>query len=388
MNSVPQDLFSYAVDMFRQLHMYPEIGFELPKTAALVAKELESMGISCTDRYGKCSVVAQIGNREDVPTLAIRADMDALPVSEVVDVPYASRHEGIMHACGHDSHTAILLAVAKVLKQREKDLPCNVRLLFQPSEEGAISGAKMMVENGCLDGVNAVICTHTEATMDANTIGVCAGDYMAACIPIKLCFHGISSHATLPENGVDAIAMAVEAYGKLKEMVKHEAQNRTYIWSVGQFTGGEVHNVICDQTTLLISFRYYDEAFAMRVMEKARIICQEVADSYGGSMELEWHISTGAVHNDEKMTQQVCRTVEALDGIKLVQMPQKKSSEDFAWYLQKVPGVIFRFGSGNRAKGWTATAHRPDFRVDEEGMKAAILTFVNFALNYDENNVN
>ena len=126
----------------------------------------------------------------------------------------------------------------------------------------------------------------------------------------------------------------------------------------------------------------------MRVMEKARIICQEVADSYGGSMELEWHISTGAVHNDEKMTQQVCRTVEALDGIKLVQMPQKKSSEDFAWYLQKVPGVIFRFGSGNRAKGWTATAHRPDFHVDEEGMKAAILTFVNFALNYDENNVN
>lgn len=383
MKTVPQELFQYMSDLYHRLHQCPEIGFDLPETTAIVAAELDAMGIPYTDKYGKCSLVATIGNKEGVPTLGLRADMDALPVHELTDLPFKSRNDGAMHACGHDSHTAILLTAAKVLKEREAELPCNVKLFFQPSEEGAVSGAKMMVDNGCLEGVEAVIATHCETPLQVGTIGCCSGDYMAACIPICLKFYGVTSHATLPENGVDAIAMAVESYGRLKEMVKEEAGDRSYIWSVGQFTGGEVHNVICDEVTQQISFRYYDEAFAMRVMERAEAICQEIAARFGGRAELQWRISTVALHNDEALNEKLCQVVSKLEGIKLQQMTQKKSSEDFAWFLREVPGILFRYGNGNIAEGITATAHRPDFRIDEEGMKAAVLTFVNFVLEYN-----
>lgn len=381
MKAVSQELFDYMTRIFRQLHMYPEIGFDLPKTTALVAAELDALGIAHTDKYGKCSLVGQIGHREDLPTLGIRADMDALPVHETVDVPYKSRIDGAMHACGHDSHTAILLTVAKVLKSREQELPCNVRLLFQPSEEGAVSGAKMMVDNGCLDGVDAVICLHCEGPLESGTLGIQFGASMAACVPMCLKFHGITSHATLPENGVDAIAMAVESYGRLKAMVKEEAGERPYIWSVGVFNGGEVHNVIADLCTQHISFRFYDEEFAERVHQRTEQIIQEIAAAYGGKAELEWHMSCPPVNNDPGLAQQMCDVAEAM-GVKMTVMKPKKSSEDFSWFTAAKPGMLFRYGIYNEQKGCVTTAHRPDFKIDEDAMKTAVMAFVNFVMQY------
>ena len=203
------ELYAYAVTIRRKLHAYPEIGFALDKTVALVTDELEKMGLCPTHKYGKGSVVAELGQGEKI--IAIRADMDALPVEEKTDLPYKSKIKGQMHACGHDAHTAILLAVAKYLKDNERELNLKVRLIFQPSEEGQISGAKMMVDNGVCDGVDHIICTHCENAMDTGKIGICYGDYMAACIPATICFKGRTSHATLPEYGIDAVAMAVEA---------------------------------------------------------------------------------------------------------------------------------------------------------------------------------
>ncbi|MBQ9843242.1 MAG: amidohydrolase [Oscillospiraceae bacterium] len=382
MKTVSQELFQYMCDTYRALHQCPEIGVELWQTTAIVKAQLDAMGIPYTEQYGQCSVVATIGHKEGVPTIGFRADMDALPITEAVDVPYKSQNEGAMHACGHDSHTAIMLTVAKVLKAKEAELPCNVKLFFQPSEECAFSGAKMMVDNGCLEGVEAVLATHCEAPLQPNTIGYCPGDCMAACIPMKLKFYGKSAHATIPQNGIDAIAMAVESYTRLKEMVKDEAGDRPYIWSVGQFTGGEVHNIICDEVTQQISFRFFDEPFALRVMAKAEEICREIAQRFGGRYELEWKISAVAVRNDEKLVEKLCGVVEKLDGIKLQYVPRRNSSEDFAWFLREVPGVLFRYGSGDITKGIVETAHNPKFRINEEGMKAALLAFVNFALEY------
>lgn len=183
---VSNELFNYAVDIRRQLHQYPEVGFELEKTVKLVSEELNKIGISYTFEYGKGSVVAHLGQGDKM--IALRADMDALPVEEKTDLPYKSKIKGQMHACGHDSHTAILLAVAKYLKINEDKLNCRVRLIFQPSEEGAVSGAEMMVDNGVMDGVDHIICTHCENAMDTGNIGVCYGDYMAACIPLTISF--------------------------------------------------------------------------------------------------------------------------------------------------------------------------------------------------------
>ena len=178
------EIYSRAVSVRRDLHTCPELGFDLVQTVAIVKAELDRYEIAYTEKYGKESVVADIGSGEK--TLALRADMDALPVEEKTDLPYASKIRGRMHACGHDSHTAILLAVARYLKSVEDRLSCRVRLIFQPSEECAESGAKMLVENGVMEGVDHIICTHCENALECGKIGVCVGDYMAACVPLSI----------------------------------------------------------------------------------------------------------------------------------------------------------------------------------------------------------
>ena len=381
MEVVSKELFETAVNHYRHLHQCPEVGFDLPITAAYVTEELRKMGIEPTDRYGTCSVVGQIGDRADVTTIAFRADMDALPITETTGLPWASKRDGAMHACGHDSHTAILLAVAKYLKEHEQELACNVRLMFQPSEEGAISGAKMMVDNGVMEGAECVVCTHCEPTIHSGSVGIFSGDYMAACIPMEIRFHGKSAHATLPQNGIHALDMAVDAYHEMKAMVAKEAEGRKYIWNVGHLGAGDVHNIIPDLATLRISFRFYDIPFSLRVMENVESICRRIAESYGGSVEFDWRMSTGPVYNDPAIASKV-RT--AMEGLPVVPCGSKLSSEDFAWYLTKAPGVLFRYGSGNEELGIVDIAHNSNFQIDEEGMKTAIRTFVRFALQYNK----
>ena len=372
------ELYEYAVGVRRHLHQYPEIDFELEKTVDYVSSELEKIGIEYTYQYGKCSIVADIGQGER--TVAFRADMDALPIEEKTGLPYTSKINGAMHACGHDAHTAILLAVAKYLKKNEENLPCRVRLIFQPGEEGADSGARMMVNNGVMEGVDRVICTHCENDMETGKIGICYGDYMAACVPATLRFFGKSTHASLPEFGVDAIAMASEAYNELKAMVAREAQGKRYIWSVGRFSGGQVHNVVADRCEMEISFRFYDMAFSKRVEDEMNRICSEISERFGGKYELKWDMSAGAVHNDEIIAESFEKIVREV-GLDVQMMPSRMSSEDFCWYLTKVPGMIFRFGTRNEALGCTALAHRSDFCIDEEGMRSAITAFCEYALN-------
>ena len=383
LENLPQELYNYCVDLFYRLHMCPEIGFDLYETTAIVEEALRELEIPYTTRYGKCSLVGYIGNKENVPTLGLRADMDALPIQEQVDVPYASRNPGVMHACGHDSHTAIMLTVAKILKSMEKELPCNIRLFFQPSEESGIGGAKMMVENGCLDGVDAVTAVHCEGVIPSGTLGIQRGYATAACATPSLTFHGVTSHAAIPERGVDAVAMAVESYTALKEMVRQEAGNLPYIWSVGVFHGGETHNVIPDLCTQRISFRFYDTEFAERVHRRTDAIIHEIAGRYGGRAELDWNMICGPVYNNETLVDKFCEVVEKMPGTPLVHPEPKRTSEDFAWFAAERPGFLFRFGTYNEAKGCIHTVHRPDFRIDEEAMKPAVLAVVNFVLEYD-----
>jgi len=252
-------LYDYALSIRRDLHQYPEVGFELERTASVVFEELKKMGYEPTTRYGKSSVSAEVGCGEEL--IVVRADMDALPVQEINDLPYRSKIPGKMHACGHDSHTAVLLAVAKYLKEHEGELKRRIRFMFQPAEESSVSGAKMMLDAGILDGATEAICTHCDNTIPVGKLSLCKGDYMAACIPLTLRFLGKTSHAAFPEQGVDAVAMAVEAYGEMKKAVKEEARGGRYIWCVGRLSGGEAHNVVPDCCEMNISFRFSTAAY-------------------------------------------------------------------------------------------------------------------------------
>ena len=381
---VTDALFAEAVAMRRHIHAHPELGFDLDETVAFVRGRLEEYGVPYTDRYGRGSLCAMLGDLSGArPVIALRADMDALPVQEASGVPFASQNPGKMHACGHDSHTAVLLAVAKVLKEREAELPCGVKLLFQPSEECAESGARMMVENGVLDGVSTVLGVHCEPALETGLLGIREGAYMAACAPIEISFIGKSAHAAMPATGVDAIAMAVRAYGEMNLAVAEEAAGAPYIWSVGTFQGGTAHNVIADRCKLEISFRYYDEAFAARVRRRVETICGQVASEAGGRFEMNWILSAHAVINDSRTVQRF-RDAAARRGLPVVELPSRMSSEDFSWYLRRKPGAIFRFGTRNEALGCTVLAHHADFRLDEDGMRLAIEAFVAFALDYTE----
>jgi len=379
---ITDELYEYAVSIRRKIHEQPELGFELDNTVALVSAELDKLGIKYTYAYGRGSVVCELGKGEK--TIGLRADMDALPIEEKTGLPYSSQVKGRMHACGHDAHTAILLSTAKYLKAHEQDLPCKVRLIFQPSEECAESGAKMMVDNGICDGVDHILSTHCEPTIDSGKIGVCYGDYMAACIPATVRFLGKASHAALPEYGIDAIAMANEAYSKMKVAVAEETQGAKYIWSVGAFHGGTAHNVIAELCEMDISFRFFDLDFACRVEKRVRQICEEVAAKFGGKAEIKWNVSSIAVHNDEQLTARF-ESAARLEGLSVEHVAQKMSSEDFGWYLGCVPGLIFRFGTRNEALGCTTTAHKSDFKIDERGMRLAITAFCTYILNYPSN---
>ncbi len=380
MDYITEEIFQYAVAARRILHQHPEVGFDLPQTVAFVSRELDGMGITNTTRYGTGSVVGFIGDDPEKATLALRADMDALPVQEKTDLPFRSAVEGKMHACGHDAHTACLLAAAKILQAHADELSCNIRLIFQPSEEGEASGAKMLVDNGVMDGVDAILGQHNENTIDVGNIAVRAGACQAACIPVTLQFFGKTAHATMAETGVDAISMGIEAYAKLREMVRQEAGDRQYVWSVGTFHAGTVHNVIADFSEQKISFRYFDQAFADRVMEQADAICREIASRYGGTHALIWHVSARAVVNDAAIAEMVTRAVSGQIPVQLC--PMRMGSEDFSWYLTKAPGVFYRFGTKNTRLFPVTRPHNNDYRIDEEGMRAGILALTATALEF------
>lgn len=376
-NKEIDEIFSYIVSVRRELHTFPEVGFELSKTVSIVCRELDSMGIPHTDKYGRCSIVAEIGEGGDI--LALRADMDALPIEEKTGLEYASKNSEMMHACGHDSHTAILLGVAKYLKAHESELKRKVRFIFQPAEESSISGARMMVDNGAMDGVSEVISTHCDNNIPVGEIGLCRGNYMAACIPATLTFFGKSSHATLPDQGIDAIAMAVECYNRLGNMVKKEADGLPYIWSVGKIHGGTAHNIICDKCSMDISFRFYNMDFAKRVEDKLRKICSNISQDFGGRIEIIFNMSTGAVHNDLELCDAFENKLKKAD-VRVIPLEREMCSEDFGWYITKSRGLLFRFGTRNEHTGCTSPLHTSNFMIDENGMQTAFLSIISYVL--------
>ena len=380
---ISEEIFQYVVDVRRKLHRHPEIGFDLPYTASVVRAELSEIGFPYSEDYAPCSFVVFIGNDPAKKTLAARADMDALPVEEKVDLPFKSEIPGRMHACGHDTHTAILLGVAKLLKAHENELPCNVRLFFQPSEECELSGAEEMVKNGAMDGVDAVICTHCEVRLEPDELGYCIGDFMAACMPFTIRFYGKTSHAAAaPEKGVDAIKMGLEAIGRLEKAVKEAFGGKKYIWNVGVFNGGTAHNVIADYSEIKITFRYFDEPLAERFRDEAMEILSDISERFGGRFEAEAPVSTHPVINDPELTKQFVEVIAKDPRVRLREMPYRMSSEDFSWYLKKAPGFLFRYGIKNDAEGCSYPAHSNTFKVDEKGFRTALIGFTDFIMNY------
>jgi amidohydrolase len=353
----------------RDFHMHPELGFQEHRTADTVARTLRDLGVRVETGVGITGVVGHLG--EGKPVVAIRADMDALPIVEANDVPYASQTPGVMHACGHDAHTAVLLGVAKVLSQL-KDRPAGeVRFLFQPSEEGwdaeLKSGAVRMIEDGCMKGVDAVISLHVAADIESGKIEVEQGYFAAAVDSFKATILGAGSHGASPHKGIDPIFLFAQAFNAMQGIRSRRVNPvRGAVVSVGSVHGGSATNIIPDKVEITGTLRSFEDdtrQLLWRELEKALGICR----SLGGDFRLTIEKGYPGQFNAAEVVNIIRAVVsDQIGADQLVPFEPDMGAEDFAYMTELAPGAMFLLG----VKGWEIerTGHSPTFDIDEKAM--------------------
>ena len=374
----------YILALRHEIHEYPELEFDLPRTLAVVRRELDDLGIPYTEQYGRSSIVGFLNPDCKDFTIGIRADMDALPLTEKTDLPYASKIPGAMHACGHDAHTAMLLGTAKALKALEKELKCRVLLVFQACEEGSDSGAREMVKDGLMEEIDLIIGMHIENWLEVGTVGVGEGACMAASHPIHIEFFGKTAHASLPQSGANALAMAVSTYNGINTMLATRIDPfAKYICCVGQLTAGHTDNVIPDYAQMKISLRSYDTALESFIVENIRAIAENAASAQGGTVKFHHETKALPVINHPVVRQAVLESAAKVVGEgNIAPMPIKMSSEDFSFFVDKKPGAFIRLGTRNAAKGCVTLPHNNDFLLDEDALPIGSQVCVQFVLDH------
>ena len=379
---IEQATCEYAVKLRREIHQYPEIGFDLTKTLAVVRRELDAMGIPYTEEFGKSSIVGTINPGCKGFTIGIRADMDALPIQEANDVPYASKNPGQMHACGHDAHTAILLATAKELKKREGELACRVKLLFTPAEEYIQPGCQLMAEAGVMDDIDCAVALHVTPDVPAGVIRSVAGPKNANSTGVTVEFFGKNAHAADQQNGHDAIAMAVQAYTAMEMMVAKEFKAKEpRIFNVGAINGGHTNNVICDYCKMFCTIRTFSDDITEKMLERIRQIAQGVAAMNCGTAKVTVNKHLPYVLNDPTVNQKVEEAAAKVVGAENV-LPKNKGmgGEDFAFFSRIKPSVQFDLGSRVKDLSKKFPVHHPRFDIDEDCLAVGVKVFLQFVL--------
>jgi amidohydrolase len=352
------------VDWRRDFHIHPELGFQETRTAACVAEVLGSLGYNVRSGVGRTGVVAERGERH--PIVAIRADMDALPIQEANDVPYASQIPGVMHACGHDAHVAIVLGVATLLA--EADFPGMVRLLFQPSEEAGdeegISGAPRMVEDGAMEGVDAVLALHVWPTIPTGEIAIGGGAVSAGVDSFRAIIKGQGGHGAYPHRTIDPVFIGGHVVLALHAIVSRRLRPiDSAVVTVGSIHGGQAPNVIPEQVELTGTIRFLDEEVRQQIRaEIDRTL--GMARAMGGDYVLQIEPGGTPMVNDEAVANCIREVAIELLGAEHV-LPQEVSmgSEDLGAFLDLAPGAMFRLGC--QIAGDERQAHNPHFDIDE-----------------------
>jgi amidohydrolase len=372
------------VEMRRDFHAYPELGFEEHRTARVVEAYLQCLGIP-TKRMAKTGVVGMIEGKFSGPVLMLRADLDALPVSEENEVDYCSKHKNVMHACGHDAHIAMLLGAAKILSGMRHNLAGSIKLVFQPNEE--IAGALQMIEEGVLDDppVNAAMGIHIWTPIPSGMIGVSAGAVMAGLEIFKITVKGSGGHTGSPETASDPIIAAADLVGAAQRIQTREISLlKPTVLMFGSISGGTKANIIPDTVTLEGSIRtLYADCGEHKPMERLKRIAQQVCSTHGCSCQVEWYRENIPLINDPELTQLAVSTASATLGDCSKVVPFGcMASEDFSEFSARVPGVFVFLGSGNEAKGCHYPHHNPRFNIDEDTLPDGVEMYVRFALSF------
>jgi amidohydrolase len=365
------------IEIRRHLHSHPELSGQEHQTAAYVAGVLSSCGLHVKEAIGKVGVVGDLKSNQPSESrlLAIRTDMDALPIQERTQVEFTSRMPGVMHACGHDVHTTIGLGTAMILSQLGDPLPGDIRFLFQPAEEIA-QGAEWMVEDGVMDDVNAILSVHVFPSIPAGKVGIRYGALTAAADDLEITIVGESGHGARPHEATDAIWIAAQVITTLQQAISR-TQNplRPVVLTIGKISGGRAPNVIADQVTLQGTVRSLHPETNEALPGWIENIVANVCQMYGAKFHLNYRRGTPSVQNDFKLTSLLESSARDMWGGESVQIIQEPSlgAEDFSCYLRHAPGSMFRLGVGFSDKR-NYPLHHPQFEVDESSIITGVVT--------------
>ncbi|MDO7875423.1 M20 family metallopeptidase [Hymenobacter sp. ASUV-10] len=364
----------YAADTVaqrRHLHAHPELSFEETNTAAFVTRELEKLGLHPQPLAGT-GVVALIEGREGGPTVALRADMDALPIQETNEVAYKSTNPGVMHACGHDVHTASLLGAARILTELKNDFTGSVKLMFQPGEERLPGGASLMIKEGVLENPRpaSVLGQHVFPRLPAGQIGLRSGQYMASTDELYLTIRGKGGHGAMPESNLDPVLVAAHIIVAAQQIVSRRADPKTpSVLSFGKVIANGATNVIPDSVYLEGTFRTFSEEWRNQAHVLLRQLCEGLAASMGAVCELEIRRGYPYLENDPAVTARTkAAAAQYLGAENVIELDQWMAAEDFAYFSQAAPACFYRLGTASADGRFTSSVHTPTFDIDEAAL--------------------
>ena len=385
------DLHAKVVETRRDIHKYPELGYRETRTAALVADRLRTLGFDeVRTSVGRTGVVGILKGGRPGKVVAVRADMDALPIPELIDVPYKSTVEGVKHACGHDAHVAMALGVADVLSRLRAQLPGTLLMLFQPAEEGdpdgGRTGALRMLDEGLFANPrpSAIFGMHVMPTIEAGTIGLNIGPAMASADRFTLTVVGQKTHGAYPHTGIDPVPIAAQIVMALQTIPSRQinAQQATVV-SVGEIKGGNRYNIIADRVELSGTVRTLSKDGPATVRAKMDAIAKGITGAHGATYTLNYVEGTTVTFNEPALARQTRAALSAVAGeSKVIEPPPQMGAEDFSYYQREIPGVFYFLGVRNDAKKITAMLHTEYFDLDEDTLQLGVRAMSTIVLDY------
>jgi len=368
-------VFENVIRWRRRIHEHPELGFEEERTSALVEETLRGAGIA-TSRVAKTGVVGVLEGAKRGKVIALRADMDALPLDERSGEPFSSKVPGVMHACGHDAHTAMLLGAATSLAEERAQLAGTIKFFFQPAEEGP-GGALPMIEAGVMrePTVDAVAMLHVSPILPAGTLATRSGAMSASCDDFAIVIKGRGGHGAYPHGAVDTIPIAAEIVGAVQRIVSREIDPlQPVVISIGVIRGGYRRNIIADQTVLEGTIRCLDETVRKSIPGRLERIVKGICDAHRAHYDIEFELGYPSVFNDPALVNRACAILRDA-GETVVELPEPSmGAEDFAYFAQAAPGVYLRLGVGFPGIVDPPMTHSPEFRLDETALAVGVRT--------------
>jgi amidohydrolase len=379
------------VEQRRDFHMHPELSNREERTARIVAERLRALGLEDVKTgVGRYGVTALLKGAKPGPVVAVRADMDALPIQETNDVPYKSLVPGVKHACGHDVHTTVELGVAEILSKMRGEMAGTIKFIFQPAEEGAPTGeeggARLMIKEGALENPRpaAIFGLHVMPAVEVGQISYNSGPAMASSDHFWITIHGKKVHGAYPHDGVDAVVVAAECVSALQTIRSRRIDTtEPLVITVGIIQGGNRFNIIADEVKLEGTMRTLNDTVRQRAQELMRETLDGVARANGASFDLKFEEGAALTYNEPALVEETLPVMRRIVGAgNVITLKPQMGAEDFAYYQQVIPGFYYFLGVGNRAKGITAQIHTPAFDVDEESLVIGVKVMANVLLDY------